>query len=168
MKHYNDDFFNKMIDGEVDDSTRREFLHHISECKTCEVEYSLLQKAHNSYRQIEIEEAPLTLNMMVLKRISRVVKPSEGGKKFFIGMLIGLTAMLLVLFGYAFEVGKNLDPKDQKPLLDFSKIDLSFLQEFLNSFKSFSAVLTPEFGGTLILLVISIGTYFFVERVKTK
>jgi hypothetical protein len=168
MKHYNDEFFNKIIDGEVDDSTRREFLHHISECKVCEMEYSLLQKAHNSFRQIEIEEAPLTLNMMVLKRISRGVKPSEGGKKFFIGMLIGLTAMLLVLFGYAFEVGKNLDLKDQKPFIDFSKIDLSLFQEFLNSFKSFSAVLTPEFGGTLILLILSIGTYFFIERVKTK
>ncbi|MBK8663625.1 MAG: hypothetical protein IPN18_18245 [Ignavibacteriales bacterium] len=168
MKHYNDEFFNKMIDGEVDDSTRREFLHHISECKNCELEYLLLQKAHNSFQKIQIEEAPPTLNMMVLKRISRVVKPSEGGKKFFIGMLIGLTTMLLVLFGYAFEVGKTLDPKDQKPLIDFSKFDLSFLQEFLNSFKSFSAVFTPEFGGTLILLAVSIGTYFFVERVKTK
>lgn len=168
MKHYNDDFFNKMIDGEVDDSTRREFLQHIAECKTCEMEYSLLKKAHNSFLQMHIEEAPLTLNMMVLKRINRVVKPSEGGKKFFIGMLISLTAMLLVLFGYAFEVGKNLNPKDQKPFIDFSKIDLSFLKEFFNSFTSFSAVFTPEFGGTLILLLFSIGTYFFVERIKTK
>jgi hypothetical protein len=83
-------------------------------------------------------------------------------------MLVGLTTLLLVLFGYAFEAGNSTDLKNQKKLIDFSKIDLSFFRDFLSSFQSFAAIFTPEFGGILLLLALSIGTYFFVEKLNKR
>ncbi|MBN8545997.1 MAG: hypothetical protein J0L60_07670 [Ignavibacteria bacterium] len=166
MKHYNDDFFNHFVDGQVDLASRQEFLSHIETCEACAKEYNLLLKAHNGFSLIELEEAPLSINSFVMRRIAKVVRPSEGSKKFFIGMLITLTSLLLILFGYALNSGSGTSAADQKPLIDFSKIDFSFMKDLSKPLGSFTSIFTPDFGGMLMILAISVASYFIIEKLK--
>ena len=166
MKHYNDEFFNQMIDGEVDLASRQEFLSHLETCEACSKEYDLLLKAHNGFSQMELEEAPLSINSIVMRRIAKVVRPSEASKKFFIGMLVTLTSLLLILFGYALKTSSETSAANQKPLIDFSKIDFSFMKELSKPLGSFTSVFTPDFGGMLLILAISVASYFIIEKLK--
>lgn len=166
MKHYNDDFFNKIIDGEIDLNSRQIFFSHLEKCEECSKEYNLLVKAHQTFTKLEVEEPPLLLNSMVMKRIVKVVRPPEGGKKFFITMLVALTSILLFLLGYVFNSGVTDSVVNQKPMIDFSKIDFSFLDQLLKPLGSFAVIFTPDFGGMLLLLAISVVSYFFIEKLK--
>lgn len=166
MKHYNDDFFNHFIDGEVDPSSRQEFLSHIKACEACAEEYNLLLRVHRGFSQMELEEAPLSINSFVMRRIAKVVRPSEASKKFFIGMLVTLTSLLLLLFGYALNTSSGTSAAEQKPLFDFSKIDFSFMKDLSKPLGSFTSIFTPDFGGMLLILAISVASYFIIEKLK--
>jgi hypothetical protein len=166
MKHYNDEFYNQIIDGEVELNAKQEFLAHISKCPECSKEYSYYIKAHSEFQMLEVVEAPLSINKIILNQLVKVVKPSEGNKKFFITMLSLFTGMLLIIFGVAFHLQGSVDTKNQKSLFDVSKIDLTFVKDFFKLFESLSTFFTPQFSGFLVLLVISIFTYFFIERIK--
>lgn len=165
MKHYDNEFFNRMIDGEIAPEEKHEFLEHISGCPECAREYQYMKKADTAFRQMRVFEAPVSINAMVLKKIVKTVRPGEGSKKFFIGMLVGLTAILLLVFGFAMKA--SADSTGTGSTDKFSlKIDPSFFSELAKPFTGLKTVISPEFGGVLLLLVLSIATFFFIERLK--
>ncbi len=165
MKHYDNEFFNRMIDGEVAPQEKQEFLEHISGCVECAKEYRYMQKAETAFRHIRVFEAPVSINAMVLKKIVKTVRPGEGSKKFFIGMLTGLTAILLLVFGFAMKAGADSTGSGQADKFSL-KIDPSFISGLAKPFTGLNTIVTPEFGAVLLLLVLSIATFFFVERLK--
>lgn len=165
MKHYDNEFFNRMIDGEVAPEEKQEFLEHISGCPECAKEYHYMQKADSALRHMRVFEAPVSINAMVLKKIVKTVRPGEGSKKFFIGMLVGLTAILLLVFGFAMKAGADTTVSGQSDKFSF-KIDPSFFSELAKPFTGLKTVISPEFGAVLLLLVLSIATFFFIERLK--
>ncbi len=165
MKHYDNEFMNRMIDGDISPDEKKAFLDHKAVCPECAREYDYLLRADKGFRQMKVFSAPATINAMVLKKIVKTVKPGEGSKKFFIGMLIGLTSILLLLFGFAFKAGGDSASAASGDKFSF-KIDPSFFTEITKSFSSLKAFFNPEFGGVLLLLVLSIATFFFIERLK--
>ncbi len=165
MKHYDNDFMNRMIDGDTSIEEKKEFLDHKAVCPECAREYEYLQKADTAFRQLRVFTAPATINAMVLKKIVKTVKPGEGSKKFFIGMLVGLTSILLLIFGFALRAGGESASAATGEKFSL-KIDPTFFTEIAKPFSGLKSFLNPEFGGVLLLLVLSIATFFFIEKLK--
>lgn len=165
MKHYENDFFNRIIDGDAAPEEKQEFLEHISGCPECAKEYHYMQKADSALRHMRVFEAPVSINAMVLKKIVKTVRPGEGSKRFFIGLLVSLTATLLLVFGFAMKASADSAVTGTSDKFSL-KIDPSFFSELAKPFAGLKTVISPEFGAVLLLLVLSIATFFFIERLR--
>ncbi|KAB2907506.1 MAG: hypothetical protein LC102_11995 [Ignavibacteriales bacterium] len=168
MKHYDEEFFNKMLDDEITAEEKELFFVHIKECTACREQYRLFQSAHTLLLSLTEITAPEEINNLVLKKIMKPAAKKKNEKRFFITVLSGLTVMLLAIFGIVAKFG-GTEPKGGNGLFDNLgnfKFDTSILNKILSPFSSISKLISPDSVLLVTLLLSSILVFFLIERTK--
>lgn len=115
MNHITEKIMNDFFDGSLSFAECNEMREHISLCSGCREKFSAFEQIHQNLLNLEIYNAPDSINSFVLSRILSINKSSVSHKKFLIAIISIFGFLVSFLFWFfvdelakAKEIGKDV------------------------------------------------------------